>query len=420
MLKKPLRLAAALTAVALVAAACSSGSSSSSTTAAPKFTGAPVTIGQIVPITGAAITLPQTATGLTAAVAYYNAHGGINGHEIKLIQCDTKDDANTEVACAQQMVAAHAVATVADDTNFNTAGVQAALDAAGIPRIGLLSGSTTEYADPLDYDLTTGSILLLGGMVVQLINHGCKTVSMLTVDSPQAAQLPALIKPFATAAGGTVANFIYVPGTATDYTQYLTQAEANGACGAAFALGTTQADALAAVANQVKPNLSYSAASGTYATSDLKKLGAWAKTSRYVYSTPFMDDPAVPGAKNVINVLQGGGATSLTATTTNGQGVVPVLALKSLLVAAKSITGDITAASVVSAMNSVQNINLWGVIPNWTPSAKVSGGPVFGAIFKNVSNPYLWDEAFNGNNGTSSGKINIMHYLPGNSAVPAT
>ena len=105
MLKKPLRVAAALTAVALVAAACSSGSSSSSTTAAPKFTGAPVTIGQIVPVTGAAITLTQTATGLAAAVKYYNAHGGINGHEIKLVQCDSKDDPNVEAQCAQTLVA---------------------------------------------------------------------------------------------------------------------------------------------------------------------------------------------------------------------------------------------------------------------------------------------------------------------------
>ena len=78
------------------------------------------------------------------------------------------------------------------------------LDAANIPRIGLLSGSAEEYARQDHYDLTTGSILLLGGMVVQLIKHGCKKVSMITVDRPRAGQLPALLNPFATSAGGSI------------------------------------------------------------------------------------------------------------------------------------------------------------------------------------------------------------------------
>jgi len=30
----------------------------------------------------------------------------------------------------------------------------------------------------------------------------------------------------------------------------------------------------------------------------------------------------------------------------------------------------------------------------------------------------LWDEGFNGTHGTSSGQINIMRYLPGDSNAP--
>jgi ABC-type branched-subunit amino acid transport system substrate-binding protein len=376
-----------------------------------------VTIGQIYPATGADLTLTEAGQGLAAAVKYYNAHGGINGHEIKLVQCDTKDDPNVEAQCAQTLVTDGAVADVGGDANFNPAAVQSTLAAANIPRIGLLQGSVEEYQAKTNYDVTTGSILLLGGMVVQIIKHGCKKVSMITVDSATAGQLPALITPFATAAGGQMVNFIEVPGTTTDYTPYLTEAEANGACGAAFALGTTQADALAAVFNQIKPNLSISAASGTYSTNDLVKLGDWAKAARYVYSTPFADDPAIPGMSNVLNILSQGGS-GLTSKTTNGQAIVPVLALHALLVAAKSIKGTITGSSVIQAMNTVQNVNMWGIVPNWTPSKLISGGTTFGTIFANVSNPMLWDEGFNGTHGTDQGQFNIMKDLPGDSGAP--
>ena len=417
MLTKPMRMAAALVAVALMAAACSSGGSSSSTTTTPHFTGNPVTIGQIIPLTGAALTLTQQGEGLAAAVKYYNDHGGLQGHKINLVQCDTKDDPNVEAQCAQTLVSDGAVADIAGDASFNPTAVVSTLTAASIPRIGLLSGSTTEYASKISYDLTPGSILLLGGMVVQLIKHGCTKVSMITVDAPSASALPALLNPFATAAGGKIVNFIFVPGTATDYTQYLTEAEANGACGAAFAVGTTQAAALAGVANQIKPNLAYSAASASYSTTDLLKLGDWAKAARYVNPTPFADDPAVPGTSNVLNILKEGGS-GLTAKTANGAALIAVLAMRSFMVAAGTIKGPITGSSVITAMNTVQNINLWGVVPNWTPSKIIPGGPTFGAIFANVSNPMLWDEGFNGTHGTSEGQFNIMRYLPGNSSAP--
>jgi ABC-type branched-subunit amino acid transport system substrate-binding protein len=96
--KKTIRAAAALLALALTAAACSSGSSSSSPTTGSKLTGSPIVIGQILPMTGAALQLPQMNETLVAAVNYYNAHGGLFGHPLKVDLCDSQDSATSEVA----------------------------------------------------------------------------------------------------------------------------------------------------------------------------------------------------------------------------------------------------------------------------------------------------------------------------------
>jgi ABC-type branched-subunit amino acid transport system substrate-binding protein len=405
-------MAAALTAVALVAAACSSGNSSSSTTT-PAFKGSPVVIGQIVPLTGAALVLPQAGEAMTAAINYYNSMGGLQGHKLVLDQCDSQDSATVEAQCAQKLVNDHAVADIGGDTNFNVAAAQATLSAAGIPRIGMVVGSTTEYATKTDYAVDPGIILALAGLLVDLVRHGCTTPSLVTVQGPTSAELPALVGPIVTEAGGTLKNLVLVPGTATDYSTYVTATTANGSCGGAIALGTSQANAFIQAYKSVGATFKQSFTSGTYSSADLKKLPASVMTSAYyTFGVPFPDDPKVTGMSNVQKVLSGGGS-KLTLATTEGQAVIPVLAMHAFMVAAGTIKGDITSASVNTAMASATDIPMWGVVPNWSPGKFITVGGPFGAIFTNVSNPLLWDEGWNGSHGTNNGTYNILAEIPG-------
>ena len=128
MMKRPLRIAAALIAVAITAAACSSGTSSTSTTTTPKFKGAPIVVGQILPLTGAALTLPQLGASMKAAVNYYNSIGGLQGHKLVLDQCDSQDSADVEAQCAQQLVNDHTVAEIGGVASYNVTAVQSTLD----------------------------------------------------------------------------------------------------------------------------------------------------------------------------------------------------------------------------------------------------------------------------------------------------
>ena len=380
-------------------------------------------IGQIVPLTGAALQLTQSGAAMVASVKYFNDHGGLFGHPLKLDQCDSKDLASAEAQCAQQLVNDKAVAEIGGDLNFNTDAAQAALSAASIPRIGLLRGSVTEYAAKTNYDFTPGIILGVAALAVDVVRQGCKTVSMVTVDTPTASQLKALIAPIVTQAGGTFTNVVLVPGTATDYTQYIQAAQASNTCGTAVALGTAQANAFMQAFNQVKPNLKLSLPSATYASTDLAKLGAAAKAAGYTYGMPGADDPGVPGLKNAVNILVQGGS-GLTAASTEGNALMAVLGMQAFMQAMNQYKGSlastssITGADVIAAMNAASNLNLWGIVPAWTPSKLVSAGPVFGPIFANISNPYEYDSHWNGHY-SNSGTFNILADVPGSPAAAA-
>ena len=99
-----------------------------------------VKLGMIAPITGATTSNPDIGDAFQAAIKAFNKRGGVgvNGLKMEGIVCDSGADANGEVDCARQMVDEGVVATVNDLTFNNPAGVVEVMEAAGIPRIGLV------------------------------------------------------------------------------------------------------------------------------------------------------------------------------------------------------------------------------------------------------------------------------------------
>src|SRR5262249_53876792 len=68
-------------------------------------------------------------TGFEAAVKAINAAGGVNGHPINGVACDTTLSTTGAVTCAQSAVNAHALAVV-EDSNQEPTGTDAILTAA--------------------------------------------------------------------------------------------------------------------------------------------------------------------------------------------------------------------------------------------------------------------------------------------------
>jgi len=94
--------------IALLAGACSSSTSSgggSSASSAAKLTGTPYVIGNIGTYSGAYASSDIGAhDAMQAWVKYTNAHGGINGHPVKMVQFDDQLNAGLALTDVQQMV----------------------------------------------------------------------------------------------------------------------------------------------------------------------------------------------------------------------------------------------------------------------------------------------------------------------------
>jgi branched-chain amino acid transport system substrate-binding protein len=126
--------------LAAVLAACggsSGGSSAASDSGTNGLKGSPITIEMIVPLSS--VTPPtEDYQGAQAAVAAVNASGGINGHPLKVIVCDDKgtDSPTPSITCARNLVSnANVMAEVGDYEAYQEQ-VNTILAAAKIANVG--------------------------------------------------------------------------------------------------------------------------------------------------------------------------------------------------------------------------------------------------------------------------------------------
>ena len=413
-----LKFSAGLASVALVAAACGSSSATNSTTTptAKAPTGTPIVVGQIYPATGANLALPEAGNSLKASIAGLNNSGGINGHPVQLIQCDSQGDSNTEVQCAQTMVKDHVVATLEDSTFANPSQVNTILHGAGIPRIALTMADVSDYTNPDNFDFTGGGIFTLVGMMENLVNKGDKKISVVVPDEPQSTETHLLLDPIATAEGAKVVNYVLVSSASGDYSQYVTQAQQNGAQGMLLALPNAQLVQMAQVINQLSPKIDYTTGIAGFTLTELKDLGAFSKKASFVWWTPGIDDTKnFPGLSDPIATLTANmpGATVDNMTSTSLGSWLAVHAFDEVM---KSQGGTPTAASVVAAFKSAKNIPMNGIINPWSPGTYQSAGSL-SSVFTNVSNPWMYRITYNGTGTQTSPSqlFNTFAGLPGNS-----
>jgi branched-chain amino acid transport system substrate-binding protein len=130
-------------------ASSSGATTSGSATGGSTASGSPITIGVVMPDRGALSLAPPNTDGLTAGLAYVNdVLGGVHGHPIKTILCNTDETPALEVNCANNFVTKGVVA-IFDAYDAGFAAESPILTRAGIPIYGV------EPADAHDDDGTT-------------------------------------------------------------------------------------------------------------------------------------------------------------------------------------------------------------------------------------------------------------------------
>jgi branched-chain amino acid transport system substrate-binding protein len=179
-----LALLGSAAALALGAAACSgSGGGSadpgtSSAGASGASSGSPILIGSTGPINSSELSQPERKAAEEAAISDLNAKGGIGGHPLKLVFCDTENTANGEVTCMHQLVSDNVSAIlcpgiIADESGQ---GYQLA-SAAKIPVIGGQGLTPAEFAIPGIFPMGSGIPGWAYGSVAALLDDGAKKIA---------------------------------------------------------------------------------------------------------------------------------------------------------------------------------------------------------------------------------------------------
>ncbi|AVH58102.1 MULTISPECIES: ABC transporter substrate-binding protein [Streptomyces] len=182
----------------------------------------PITIMTWAPENTGATNKPGMPAMAQAYARWVNAHGGINGHELKVITCNDHNDSVDAARCAQRAVDADAVAVVGSYSQHGRSFL-APLESAGIPYIGGYGVTDDEFSSPLSYPINGGEPALLAGLGEQL-GKDCGPVALIRPDTTAGDELPKLLDSGLRSRGHEAASDQRAAEDATEYSRQTQQA----------------------------------------------------------------------------------------------------------------------------------------------------------------------------------------------------
>ncbi|MFF1376593.1 ABC transporter substrate-binding protein [Streptomyces sp. NPDC058308] len=152
---------------------------------------APITVMTWAPEKTKATNKPGVPAMAQAYARWVNAHGGLDGHELKVLTCNDHNDTVGAADCAREAVD-NDVAAVVGAYSQHGSSFLAPLEGAGIPYIGGYGITDDEFSSPLSYPVNGGEPALLAGNGRQLAGR-CARVSLVRPDTLAGDELPKLL-----------------------------------------------------------------------------------------------------------------------------------------------------------------------------------------------------------------------------------
>jgi ABC-type branched-subunit amino acid transport system substrate-binding protein len=381
-------------------------------TSLPKYN-----VGILSVIESAALSLKDDSVGLDASIKAFNGRGGVGKHCINLSICDSQGDPNKEVDCARKMVADKVVATLSDQTPFNNQGVKEVMEAGGIPRIGI-APQTADLNSNVVYAFDAGGAGTTFMQVVGCTRNGNTKLAAIHVDTASITPLFAAMAGMLKAYNATMDIKVPISKGTTDFQQFTLTAKNGGATCAIIPLGQNEAVQVLQAAQQLGTDLKFSGSANSFSATDMKGFGAFAKNV-YV-NTAFPPANASqqtwPILADVINDLKGGGFTVDTIKTAPIRSWMSVYALQTI-VEKYGKPDDISKEAITAALKAAKDVDMFGLIPPWTPSFSATGGQ---GSFSAVSQPWYhvvsYDES--GKPTVSDKVYNVVNEITGKIDYP--
>lgn len=403
--RRSLRLAALVTVVGALVAPIGVAGAQSGQSAAP-----PVKIGMMAAITSPIGGNPETKDSFLASIDAFNKRGGVgkNGNKIEGIVCDTRGDANQEVACARKMVDEGVVATFNDLTYNNPAGVNDVLEAAGIPRIGLGPTNIAEFGSSVSYPISAGVIAAYIGTAVGFKQDGHTKICLIRTDAPTGASFKGFIEPMFKAVGVDIVCDVAVATGATDYTPYVAEVQRANPDAVLISHSKDVGTQLIAAMSQLNAKLPMGGNPGTFDIETLRKYKDITKGTVLSESFPYPAKnnlKAFPGLKQFFADMKASGKSDLNPNGIRTTAFGPWIAALAFANATKNVD-TFSNTSVVQALQSAKDVDLLGLTPAWTPST-----PGF-SVFKSSSNHNVYVSRFDGKNVvTENTPVDVTQYV---------
>jgi ABC-type branched-subunit amino acid transport system substrate-binding protein len=306
------------------------------------------------------------------------------------------------------MVDEGVVATIADLTYNNPSGVVEVLEAAQIPRIGVNETNLSEFQSTVSYPVSSGLVAGYVGDAVALGKRGDDKVTLVRTDAPTGTGFRAFIAPPFEDAGVEIVGDVAIATGSTDYSPYVSDAQRNDANAILLSIGFQSAAQFIAAMEQLNADLPLAGLPGTFTLETLRKFKSLTKGTLLADSYPY---PALnnvkrfPGLKQFFADMKASGKEELKPTKLKPITFSPWISLLGFV----NVTADvdtITKESTLDALKTVQNVDMDGLVPPWTPST-----PGY-SLFKSSSNHFVYISRFDGKNVITEAKpIDISGYF---------
>jgi branched-chain amino acid transport system substrate-binding protein len=338
----------------------SSGSSSSGSANVASASKSPIKVEIIAVLSNPAFSDPEAATAAKAYVKEANASGGINGHPIDLEVCDSNLNPNQETACFQKAVTDHVVAVVGSFLLFGTG--MKLLQAAGIPFIGGNGTTLAEFTSPISFPADSGEIGWYYGEAALMKQAGVTKPAIMYCDTAACDLSVQYAQNEWTQSGGDGAiKKVLAPLAQAQYTAQAASAVTGGTNGVMMASATQAIPKMVTDLRQANFKGPVALIDSFVDSSTVSAMGSYADGLLVSGLLDPVTQTSNPGVKAFVNAMKSEDPSApqdgLAEHSWNGFDLFGQVA--------KTISGDITAASLLKALQNVTKPITLGLSGPW-------------------------------------------------------
>jgi branched-chain amino acid transport system substrate-binding protein len=320
-------------------------------------TGEPVRIGMMSDGATQAFDNTDELRAAEATAAYWNQHrGGIGGHEIEVVPCETGAEPAGATDCANRFVEEEVVAVTLSQSAV-TASAWEPLHAAGVPTFWFQAGGDVATDDQSSFLIFNPELTLFGLPMSVAETEEADKITFVVIDVPQALETLDDAGPIMEEAGLEY-EIVPIPVGTADMTSQMQQVADSGS--EVVQVVGNDAFCIAAFNGLEAVGFEGAVTSITQCITDATREAVAGDVLEGIFVTSTIalgadDDPTFQLYEEIVDTFGEGIQDSVNATAMGGY-----VAMASLLTSLEELSGDVTVESVIEAIKSMPEADVPG------------------------------------------------------------